>query len=148
MPLESTLIGRDQVVEDPAVELLHSMVPRVERQLRIEHSTLDAELLEEQLNAVPAVRIVDKDQALPLDQPQLKEDVEEEELVLLVRPDVVLAEISELILIVLELEHDRVTQQDPLELLDLARHRRTHQEALVHLGQAPRPAQDRPDVLG
>ena len=42
---------------------------------------------------------------------------------------------------------DRIPEDDALELLDLARQRRTHEEALVHLGEPPRAREDRADVV-
>ena len=55
--------------------------PRVERQLRVEHTALDRELLEEELEAVTSVDIVDEENAFALDELELEDDICEEELV-------------------------------------------------------------------
>jgi len=49
--------------------------PRVEGQLGVEDAALDAVLLEEELDAVPAVRVVDEDEALALDELELEDHV-------------------------------------------------------------------------
>lgn len=99
--LESTLVRRDEVVENTAIELLHSVVPatnigslerarkihlvracescaspRVERKFCVENAGLDAILFEEELDAVAPVGVVDKDQTFALDKLELQDDVE------------------------------------------------------------------------
>lgn len=52
------------------------MIPRVQRQLRVEDTALDRELLEEELDAVRAVDVVDEDDTFALNELELENDVE------------------------------------------------------------------------
>lgn len=82
-------------------------------------------------------------------------------------PNAVLGQVGELVLVLLELENHlshrtrqlrpsslqpitthRVPENNTLELLHLARHRGTHEEALVDFGEIPRAREDRANVFG
>lgn len=67
--------------KDDGEKRLSLDVPRVKRQLGIQNPTLYPKLLQKQLDAVPAVGVVDKDEALAFDEAEFEDDVEEEELV-------------------------------------------------------------------
>lgn len=58
------------------------MVPARERQLGVDNAGLDTELAQEQLEAVPALNVVDKDDRLAADELEFEKDVDEQELVL------------------------------------------------------------------
>lgn len=66
--------------------------PRVQRQLSVQNTRLDSKLLKEQLEPVRSIDIVDEEDALPLDESKLEQDVGEEELVGFRALDVVLGE--------------------------------------------------------
>ena len=55
--------------------------PGVQRQFRVQHTTLDRELLEEELETVAAIYVVDEQNAFPFDQPEFQDHVGQEELV-------------------------------------------------------------------
>lgn len=56
-------------------------VPGVQRQLGVQNTSSDGELLQEQLQAVRSVHVVNEDQTFALDQPQLEDYVDEKEFV-------------------------------------------------------------------
>lgn len=68
--------------------------PGVHRELRVEHAGRDAELLQEEFEAVAAVNGPDEDEGLAPDQGQLEQGVDEQELILLLTADVVLCELG------------------------------------------------------
>ena len=81
VPFYARVVRRDQVLKHASVELLDGVVPRVERQLGVEHAGLDAKLFEKELEPVGPVDVVDKDEDFAFDELELEEDVDEQELV-------------------------------------------------------------------
>lgn len=129
------------------------MVPRVERQLRVQHPTPYPKLFQEQLQSVRPVRRVDKDQALALDEFEPEDDVEQEELVFLRAADAELREVREFRGGLGNVEDDRlVAQDDALELFDFAGEGGGHEEALIDGGEAggvgAGTGEDGTDVVG
>lgn len=90
----SSLVRGNDVVVNTLVKFLHDVVPRVEWQLRVEDASLNAKLLEEELEPVRPVDVVDEQETLALDELELEEDVGEQELIRLGRADVVLGEVG------------------------------------------------------
>ena len=123
----------DEVVEEAAVELVQNVHPRVDGDVRVEHCGLDAKLLQKELEAVALVDVVDEHQALALQQAEAQKDVENEELVVFLGPQVKLHQVAAALLL-LELEDGRVVQSHLFELLQLGRERGGHQEALEDFG--------------
>ena len=62
----------------PLVELLDDVLPRLDRQLRVEHARLDRELLEEQLELVAPVDVVDEDDRFTPEQPELQQCISDQ----------------------------------------------------------------------
>ena len=56
-------------------------IPGVERQLGVEHTTLDRELFQEQLQSITTIDVVDEDDAFTLDELKFENDVGQQELV-------------------------------------------------------------------
>jgi hypothetical protein len=56
-------------------------LPRIQRELRVEHTALDRELFQEELETITAVDIVDENDAFAFDQLELENHVGKKELV-------------------------------------------------------------------
>lgn len=71
----------NNIIINTFVKFLHSVVSGIERQFRVENTTFDGELFEEEFEAVAAIYVIDEEDALPPDKLEFEDDICQEKFV-------------------------------------------------------------------